>query len=82
MLTVSLTRNGLDRDILAALEQAFLETGVEMLQLNCVNPDELRDAVEHPEAHPDLVVRLYGYSARFAKLAPEQQQEFISRQLY
>mgnify|MGYP001495173265 CR=1 FL=1 len=82
VLTVSLTRNGLNADLLAALEQAFLETGVEMLQLNCVNPEELRDAVEHPEAHQDLIVRLYGYSARFTKLAPQQQQEFISRQLY
>ena len=82
VLTVSLTRNGLTPDLLAALEQAFLETGVEMLQLNCVNPDELRDAVEHPEAHRDLIVRLYGYSARFTKLAPAQQREFISRQVY
>lgn len=82
VLTLSLVRNGLTCDILAALEQTFLETGVAMLQLNCVNKEELEDAIKHPDAHQELIVRLYGYSARFTKLAPAQQQEFVSRQLH
>jgi len=82
VLTLSLTRNGLSEGILTALEQTFLETGVEMLQLNCVSPEELEDAIAHPDAHQELIVRLYGYSARFTKLAPEQQREFIARHIY
>ena len=43
---------------------------------------QLLDAREHPERHPDLIVRLYGYSARFVTLTPEMQDEFLSRNLY
>ena len=82
VLTVSVSKNKLTSDILFGLEKAFLETGVEMLQLNCLNRAELDDAVIHPEQHQDLIVRLYGYSARFVKLAPEQQKEFIERNIY
>lgn len=82
VLTLSLVRNGLDLDRLAALERNVLETGVEMFQMNCVNTGELEDAIRHPDAHRELIVRLYGYSAHFTKLAPQQQQEFVSRQLH
>ena len=33
----------------------------------------------HPERHGDLIVRLYGYSARFISLDGKMQEEFISR---
>ena len=49
------------------------------LQLNCLDQAELRDAMEHPERHQDLIVRLYGYSARFVSLDGRMQKEFISR---
>ena len=53
-----------------------------MLQMNCVDREQLLDARKHPERHEDLIVRLYGYSARFVRLTPEMQDEFISRDLY
>lgn len=82
LLTLSLPLGQTDDNTLAALERVFSHSGVGMLQLNCVNPDELLDAREHPERHRDLVVRLAGYSVRFVLLEPEWQDEFIARTLY
>ncbi len=82
VLTLSLPLGQTDANALAALERVFDHSGVGMLQLNCVNPDELLDAREHPERHRDLVVRLAGYSVRFVLLEPEWQDEFIARTLY
>ena len=53
-----------------------------MLQLNCIDKAQLLDARVHPERHQDLIVRLYGYSARFVNLTTEMQEEFISRNIY
>ena len=53
-----------------------------MFQLNCIDRAQLEDARIHPENHADLIVRLYGYSARFVVLSPKMQEEFLSRQVY
>ena len=82
VVTLSLTSQGMTLKTLAALERAFLETDVEMLQINCLSREELEDAMKHPEAHYNLIVRLYGLSSRFVKLAPSQQKEFIERHIY
>ncbi len=82
VVTVSLPLGGADLNSLAGLERAVAASGVGMLQLNCVDPAELADAQRHPERHRDLIVRLYGYSARFVNLNREMQDEFLSRNLY
>jgi formate C-acetyltransferase len=82
VLTLSLPLGGVDLQTLAQLERAYAASGVGMLQLNCVDQAQLLDARAHPERHPELIVRLYGYSARFVNLTPEMQDEFISRTLY
>ena len=82
LLTVSLARNGIDSAILRALEYSFAESGIGMLQLNCIDRSQLEDARIHPENHTDLIVRLYGYSARFVTLTAKMQEEFLSRPVY
>lgn len=82
VLTISLPLGQVSLQVLGDLERGFAASGVAMLQLNCVDKAQLLDAREHPERHQDLVVRLYGYSARFVALTPEMQDEFISRTLY
>ena len=37
------------------------------------------DAKEHPEEHPELIVRVAGYSAYFTRLTPGIQDEVIER---
>jgi len=49
------------------------------VQLNVMDPAVLQEAKEHPERHPWLLVRVSGYSAYFADLAPGVQQELIDR---
>ncbi|MBC8867907.1 MAG: hypothetical protein H8E44_00730, partial [Planctomycetes bacterium] len=82
VLTISLPLGGVNLQTLGQLERAFAASGLAMLQMNCVDREQLLDAREHPERHQDLIVRLYGYSARFVCLTPEMQDEFISRNIY
>lgn len=82
VLDLNLPLGGISAENLEALERAAAKLGVGMLQLNCVNLDMLRDAQRHPERYPDLIVRLYGYSARFTLLPRQWQDEFIGRTLY
>lgn len=79
VMTLSLPLGRVDLRTLGQFERAFAASGVGMLQLNCVDKERLLDAREHPERHQELIVRLYGYSARFVNLTPEMQDEFISR---
>ena len=37
------------------------------------------DAKAHPEDHPELIVRVAGYSAYFTRLTPGIQDEVINR---
>lgn len=82
VLTVSLPLGGVNLQTLGQLERAFAASGLGMLQMNCVDSKQLLAARERPEEHQDLIVRLYGYSARFVRLPPDMQDEFISRNLY
>jgi formate C-acetyltransferase len=76
VLTLTIQRNGMTPDRLASVVKCFSGGN---LQLNCLDRDELLDAMAHPERHRDLIVRLYGYSARFISLSGGMQREFISR---
>ena len=49
------------------------------IQFNIVDSDVLKDAQVKPEKHPDLQVRIAGYSAYFVDLAPETQDSIIAR---
>lgn len=45
----------------------------------CLDAAMLRDAKAHPEKSPDLLVRIAGFNALFAKLSPAEQDELIAR---
>lgn len=57
----------------------FVSSGGSVLQLSCVDTATLMDAKAHPERHRDLVVRISGFSAYFAILPEEMQDEVIRR---
>ncbi len=57
----------------------FLAQGGSVLQINCVDQQTLIEARQTPALHPDLVVRISGYSAYFTGLAPDIQDELIAR---
>lgn len=82
VLTISLPLGGINLKKLGYVERAFATSGLAMIQINCIDKKQLLDAQKHPEHHPSLIVRLYGYSARFVNLTPEMQEEFIGRNCY
>ncbi len=64
---------------LASLIRTFFNLGGMHVQFNVVDRETLIDAKEHPERYPGLLVRISGYSAYFADLTPEMQDELIAR---
>jgi formate C-acetyltransferase len=49
------------------------------VQFTPVDANTLRDAQEHPEAYPDLTVKVSGYSAVFVELPEALQNDIIGR---
>jgi formate C-acetyltransferase len=64
---------------LAALIRGYFHHGGHHVQFNVVDRAVLLDAMEHPERHRDLMVRVAGYSDYFVLLSPEIQREILSR---
>lgn len=82
VLNILLPVGGVSPAILDPFERTFAALNLQLLQLNCVNKEDLLDARVHPERHQDMIVRVCGFSAKFVSLSPEWQEEFISRNIY
>ncbi|HNR88189.1 MAG TPA: pyruvate formate lyase family protein [Spirochaetota bacterium] len=59
--------------------ETFIKKGGMQVQFNVVDTDTLKDAMAHPEAYPDLLVRVSGYCGYFTKLHRDLQLEIIRR---
>jgi len=68
-------------DALCALVHTHNQMGGTLINLNCVTSEQIRAAHENPDAYPDLVVRVTGYSAFFASLSKEYRQQLVDRYL-
>ncbi len=66
----------------AQLVRAFARLGGQQLQLNALSASTLLDAKANPEAHRDLIVRVWGWSGYFCELSPEYQDHVIARHHY
>ena len=67
---------------IATLVKTFIDMGGHQMQLNAVNTQLLEDAQKHPEAHTQLVVRIWGWSAYYVELDKEYQDHVLRRQQY
>lgn len=67
------------REKLLALIKVYFQKGGQEMQINATSTAVLRDAMEHPENYPDLVVRVSGFSALYVTLAKEVQLDILSR---
>ena len=66
-------------DILASVLKVFHDQGGFYVQIDAIDPDTLRAAQKDPDRYPNLVVRISGWSARFATLSKEWQDMIINR---
>ncbi len=71
------TREGRKRA--CGLIKTLFENNQYHIQFNVVGTDTLRDAQANPENYRDLMVRVAGYSAFFAPLNAELQEDIIRR---
>ena len=78
-LNLTISPNTASEKTLLALVDAFFADGGQELQIGCLDAEMLRDAKTHPENYPELLVRIAGFNALFAKLSAAEQDELIAR---
>ena len=82
VVNISLTRKMLDSEnhgTIISLVRTYFRRGGMQLQFTVVDRETLRDAMEHPERHGNLLVRVSGYCARFVDLPRQFQEEVAER---
>ena len=67
------------RSAVTAFVLVCLKLKLPVLQNNTINPELLAEERDHKGTHPDLVVRVCGYSALFTELSRDMQDEIIER---
>lgn len=67
------------RSKLLALIRTYFAKGGQEIQINATSPEVLRDAMDHPEKYPDLVVRVSGFSAYYVTLDRAVQLDILNR---
>lgn len=78
-LDPSLYRGPGGAGLFLAFVDTFFSLGGTQLVVNCVSRATLEDAIAHPEAHRDLVIRVTGFSAYFVNLDASLYPEILSR---
>ena len=67
------------KSALGSLYKVFFKREGMQVQANMLDPKILIEARDNPELHPNLLIRVSGYSAYFNDLSPKMQDEVISR---
>ncbi|MFC1931720.1 glycyl radical protein [Chloroflexota bacterium] len=72
-------KNPATREKFIQLLEAFMELGGYHAQFNIIDTAKLKDAQEHPDKYPDLLVRVAAYVAQFGGLPRDLQNDIIAR---
>lgn len=70
------------RDGFSALAKTYFSKGGQQLSVSVISKKDLIDAMDNPESHRDIIVRVGGFSAYFTELGRELQENIISRTSY
>ena len=74
---LSAEQGGVER--VAQLIRAHFDMGGTLININVLDGEKLMKAHADPDAHPDLVVRVTGFTAYFVSLSPEFRQLVVDR---
>ena len=66
-------------DRILDLIKGHFDLGGTLINNNILDTDKLMEANKDPDLHPDLVVRVTGFTAYFASLSPEFRQLVVDR---
>ena len=78
-LDPGLSKSDEDIEKVVALIRTHFELGGTQINMNILNKKAILEAQKDPSSHPDLVVRVTGFSAYFASLSPEMRQIVVDR---
>ena len=70
-----------DMELLRTINRVCLKKGLMGYNIAVYDTDTLRRAQANPESYADIIVRVWGFSARFVNLSREMQDHVISRTL-
>ena len=74
---ISKDQGGIEK--VASLIKTHFDLGGTLFNINVMDADKVLEAHEDPTTHPDLIVRVTGFSAYFAALSPEFRQLVVDR---
>ena len=74
---ISKEQGGIEK--VASLIKTHFDLGGTLFNINVVDAEQIREAHADPSRHPDLIVRVTGFSAYFASLSPEFRQLVVDR---
>ncbi len=66
-------------DVVLNLIETHFRQGGTLININVLDAEKLMEAHANPEAHPDLVVRVTGFTAYFASLSPQFRELVVQR---
>ena len=66
-------------ETITRLIQSHFNQGGTLININVLDAQKLLEAHKNPDLHPDLVVRVTGFTAYFASLSPEFRQLVVNR---
>jgi formate C-acetyltransferase len=81
VLNLTLDKKFVSASLRALITTYFAMGGIQV-QVSCTSAEELQDAMVHPEAHRDLIVRVGGYSDYFTNLTPALRQAVLERNIH
>lgn len=68
-------------EVVTQLLESHFRQGGTLININVLDKQRLMEASEHPELHPDLVVRVTGFTAYFISLSPKFRKLVAERYL-
>ncbi len=67
---------------LVTMLDGYFSKNAQHLNVNVLDRELLKDAMDHPENYPQLTIRVSGYAVNFVRLSREQQEEVLTRSFH